>query len=58
MIDIEDLVAENMDELQDGMPEEDTTFKPMDESEIESIARDAVSDAIDFVESEIAEDRI
>lgn len=58
MIDIEDLVEENLDGFQEDMPEEDSTFKPMEESEIESIARDAVSDAIDFVESEIAEDRI
>lgn len=33
-------------------------IQPMDESQIESIARDAVSDAIDFIESEVAEDRI
>ena len=33
-------------------------IQPMDESQIESIARDAVADAIDFIESEIAEDRI
>lgn len=33
-------------------------FEPMDEGQIESIVRDAVSDAIDFIESEIAEDRI
>src|SRR6056300_1109111 len=33
-------------------------LKPMTDLEIESIARDAVSDAVDFVESEIAEDRI
>tara|TARA_R110000796_G_scaffold99184_4_gene207121 strand:- start:4528 stop:6633 length:2106 start_codon:yes stop_codon:yes gene_type:complete len=33
-------------------------FESMDESQIESIARDAVSDAIDFIESEIAMDRI
>ena len=32
--------------------------QPMDEGQIESIARDAVSDAIDFIESEIAQDRI
>jgi hypothetical protein len=54
MIDIEDLVEENLDE----MPEEESTFKPMEEDEIESIARDAVADAIDFIESEIADDRI
>jgi hypothetical protein len=33
-------------------------IQPMDEGQIESIARDAVSDAIDFIESEVAEDRI
>ena len=33
-------------------------LKPMTEREIESIARYAVSDSVDFVESEIAEDRI
>ena len=33
-------------------------LKPMTPDEIESIASDAVSDAVDFVESEIAEDRI
>lgn len=33
-------------------------LKPMTPLEIESIAREAVSDAVDFVESEIAEDRI
>jgi len=54
MIEVEDLVQESMED----MPEQESTFKPMDEGEIEGIARDAVSDAIDFVESEIAEDRI
>jgi len=33
-------------------------LKPMTDREIESIAREAVSDSVDFVESEIAEDRI
>lgn len=33
-------------------------LKPMTEREIEAIAQDAASDAVDFVESEIAEDRI
>ena len=33
-------------------------LKPMTEQEIESIAREAVNDSVDFVESEIAEDRI
>jgi len=34
------------------------SLKPMTELEIEGIVRDAVSDAVDFCESEIAEDRI
>ena len=40
--------------------EEKTTspFKPMDEDEIEAIVGAAVNDAIDFIESEIAEQRI
>ena len=33
-------------------------LKPMTEQEIESIARDAIQDAVDFVESEISSDRI
>lgn len=33
-------------------------LKPMTELDIEGIAREAVNDAVDFVESEIAEDRI
>lgn len=33
-------------------------LKPMTTDEIESIAREAVTDSVDFVESEIAEDRI
>jgi hypothetical protein len=32
--------------------------KPMEESEIEAIAREAVTDALDFIESEISLDRI
>ena len=34
------------------------TLEPMERDDIESIARDAVTDAIDFIDSEIAEDRI
>ena len=34
------------------------SLKPMTDLEIEGIARDAVKDAVDFCESEIAEDRI
>jgi hypothetical protein len=33
-------------------------IQPMDRGQVESIASDAVADAIDFIESEIAEDRI
>lgn len=33
-------------------------LKPLDDDAIESIVREAISDAVDFVESEIAEDRI
>ena len=33
-------------------------IQPMDRGQVESIAADAVADAIDFIESEIAEDRI
>ena len=33
-------------------------LKPMTDLEIEGIVRDAVQDAVDFCESEIAEDRI
>jgi hypothetical protein len=33
-------------------------LEPMDDSQIESIARQAVTDAIDFIESEVADDRV
>jgi hypothetical protein len=33
-------------------------LEPMNDDAIESVARDAVDRAIDFIESEIAEDRI
>ena len=32
--------------------------EPMDETQIEMIAREAVTDALSFVESEVADDRI
>ena len=32
--------------------------EPMDESQIEGIARDAITDALSFIESEVADDRI
>ena len=59
MIDIEEMVEDALEgEMEEQTEDQASPFQPMDESEIESIARDAVSDAIDFVESEIAEDRI
>ena len=33
-------------------------LEPMDEIQIKNVARDAVNDAVDFIESEIADDRI
>ena len=50
--DVEDVVEEDM-----GM-EDDSGLKPMTDDDIQNIASDAVTDAIDFIESEIAEDRI
>ena len=50
--DVEDVVEEDM-----GM-EDDNGLKPMTDDDIQNIASDAVTDAIDFIESEIAEDRI
>ena len=38
--------------------EDDNGLKPMTDDDIQNIASDAVTDAIDFIESEIAEDRI
>jgi len=58
MIEVEDMVSEELIGSEEEMLEQESPFQPMEESEIESIARDAVSDAIDFIESEIAEDRI
>lgn len=58
MIDIEEMVEDTLEGGLEEAQEDQSPFKPMDKGEIEGIARDAVADAIDFVESEIAEDRI
>ena len=33
-------------------------LKPLEADDVENIAREAILDAVDFVESEVAEDRI
>ena len=50
--DVEDMIEEVED------VEEREGPQPMDEDDIQNVARDAVTDAIDFIESEISEDRI
>ena len=58
---VEEIVETVEDELMEEMEEEvmpGNDLKPMDEDDIQNIARDAVTDAIDFIESEISEDRI
>ena len=58
---VEEIVEAVEEELVDEMQEEvmpGNDLKPMDEDDIQNIARDAVTDAIDFIESEISEDRI
>ena len=58
----EELVGQIVEEIEDVVEEmeveDDNGLKPMTEDDIQNIASDAVTDAIDFVESEIAEDRI
>lgn len=58
----EELVGQIVEEIEDVVEEmeveDDNGLKPMTDDDIQNIARDAVTDAIDFVESEIAEDRI
>ena len=57
-------ILEAMIEGEDGEVEvvmaspDDTKFKPKSEREIESIVQDAISDAVDFIEGEISQDRI
>ena len=57
MIDNE-MIEEIVDQTDDLMEQDEETGasgpKPMDQDQIESIAREAVSDALDFIESEIS----
>lgn len=54
----EQMIEEIVGEIEDVVEVEDNGLKPMDDDTIKSIAEDAVNDALDFMESEIAEDRI
>ena len=55
----EEMINEIEDVIEDDMGmEDDSGLKPMTDDDIQNIASDAVTDAIDFIESEIAEDRI
>lgn len=55
---INEIIEEIEDVVEDMEPENDNGLKPMTDDDIQNIASDAVTDAIDFIESEIAEDRI
>ena len=55
---INEIVEQIEDVVEEMEVEDDNGLKPMTDDDIQNIARDAVTDAIDFVESEIAEDRI
>ena len=59
---INDIVEGMEDQIEDVVEEmeveDDNGLKPMTDDDIQNIASDAVTDAIDFIESEIAEDRI
>jgi len=55
---LEQIVEDVEDVVEDMEPENDNGLKPMTDDDIQNIASDAVTDAIDFIESEIAEDRI
>ena len=55
---LEQIVEEITTVVDEAEIENDNGLKPMTEDDIQNIASDAVTDAIDFVESEIAEDRI
>ena len=59
---INDIVEGMEDQIEDVVEkmevEDDNGLKPMTDDDIKNIASDAVTDAIDFIESEIAEDRI
>ena len=55
---IEEIVDQVEDVVEEMDVEDDNGLKPMTDDDIKNIASDAVTDAIDFIESEIAEDRI
>ena len=55
---VEQIVGEIEDVVEEMQVEDNNGLKPMTDDDIQNIASDAVTDAIDFVESEIAEDRI
>lgn len=59
---IEEMVGQIVEEIEDVVEEmeveDDNGLKPMTDDDIQNIAQDAVTDAIDFIESEISEDRI
>jgi hypothetical protein len=57
----DDIVAAMLGEELEGPMDDDLAesgIKPKTEREIESIAQDAMKDAVDFIESEISDDRI
>ena len=57
----DDIIASMLGEELEGPMDEDLAesgIKPKSEREIESIAQDAMKDAVDFIESEISDDRI
>lgn len=59
----DDIIASMLDEDMEGPMDEaedlaESGIKPKSEREIESIAQDAMKDAVDFIESEISDDRI
>ena len=55
---IEEIVDQVEDVVEEMEVEDNNGLKPMTDDDIQNIASDAVTDAIDFIESEIAEDRI
>ena len=55
---IEEIVDQVEGVVEEMEVEDDNGLKPMTDDDIKNIASDAVTDAIDFIESEIAEDRI
>lgn len=55
---IEEIVDQVEDVVEEMDVEDDNGLKPMTDDDIKNIASDAVTDAIDFIESEISEDRI